>query len=180
MIDKLERLLLKWFKAEPKDTYLQLLKQFESNDNTISNLPKMLVAFWERVDLRDFENGPGYRDMMDISIKVRHKSVSELTAMIIRATWSIAQEDLESVREISVNEFATYHDLTLDDYFSNIVGGSINFYTGVQNLRGVILAHGEVIENVTDTYYTRLLNRMYNDILSVTITIIENMRNTSS
>lgn len=176
MIDKIERLLLKWVRATPKQTYLKLLSQFEKHDATINQIPLMLVEFWRKVDVNDFADGPSFRDMMYVNFRARHKTISDLYGLLIRATANIAQDDTDALNEISVNEFATYHEMTLDDYFAGVNGGSVNYFNGVSELKRLMLAHGEVIENLTNGYHCRVLNRMYNDILTVTVTIIENMK----
>lgn len=176
MIDKIERLLRCWTKTTPKNTYLKLLEQFETSEASITTLPMMLVEFWRRVDLKHFEQGPSYRDLMYEQLSVRHKSITELIGILILATGSLAQDDDTSIHEISVNQFASFEDITMDDYFAGVRGGSVTYYDGVAQLKRHILNHGDVIENMQSGYHCRMLNRMYNDILSVTVSIITRMK----
>ncbi|ABY63084.1 hypothetical protein ST201phi2-1p256 [Pseudomonas phage 201phi2-1] len=176
MIDKIERLLRRWSKSTPKATYFKYLEQFEKADTSITTLPIMLVEFWRRVDLKHFETGPTLKEMMYEKVHVRHKSISELAAILAMATGSLAQDDENFIHEISINQFAVFEDLTMDDYFANSKGGSVSYSEGVAILRQAMLAHGDVIENMPPGYHCRMLNRMYNDILNVTVTIVNQMK----
>lgn len=176
MRDIIERLLRRWSKSSPKETYLKWLEQFESTDNTISTLPMMLVEFWRRVDLKHFEVGPTYRDMMYEQINARHKTITELIRILALSTGAIAQDDDSYIYEISINQFATFESITMDDYFAGIGNGSVTYYDGVTQLKKYMLQHGEVIENMQLGHHCRMLNRMYNDILSVTVSIIKQMK----
>lgn len=176
MIDFIERLLNRWFKSSPKDTYLKWLEQFDTTDATITTLPMMLVEFWNRVDLAHFTNGPTYKDMMNVKIHVRHSTIAQLESILMLATGAIAQDDEPAIHEISVNQFATFETMSMDDYFAGLTGGSIPYYTGVSRLKEAMARHGEVIEHNTSSYHCRMLNRMYNDILSVTVTMIQQMK----
>lgn len=176
MIDKLERLLRKYFNATPKDTYLKLLEQFDQPSCTIATLPGMLVEFWKRIDIEHFRNGPTFRDMMYSNMSVRHKNISELQNILMLATGAIAQEDEEAIHEISVNQFATFTEMTVDDYFAGLNGGSVPYLTGVVALKEAMTKLGQVLEHETSSYHCRMLNRLYNDILSVTTTIIHQMK----
>lgn len=176
MRDKIERLLKRWFKATPRDTYLKYLEQFESTDATITTLPYMLVEFWNRVDLKHFENGPTFKDMMYEKVHVRHKTISELIGIITLATGSLAQDDENSIHEISINQFASYEDITMDDYLAGTRGGSVTYYETVKQLKSAMSKLADVLENTPPGYHCRMLNRMYNDILSVTVSIIQQLK----
>lgn len=176
MRDKIERLLWRWFKATPRDTYQRYLEQFESTDTSITKLPYMLVEFWNRVDLKHFENGPTFRDMMYEQVHVRHKTITDLIGIITLATGALAQDDDQAIYEISVNQFAVTEDITMDDYFSSAKGGSVTYYDAVSQLKHTMKRFGEVIENLPSGYHCRMLNRMYNDILSVTVSIISQLK----
>lgn len=175
MIDKIERLLRKWTKTTPKATYRKYLEQFDTTEVTITTLPYMLVEFWNRIDLTDFEKGPSFRDMMYEKVHVRHKTISDLVGILSLATGSLVQDDENKIHEISINQFAAFEDLTMDDYFSGTRGGSITYTDGVRMLHRAMIEHGEVISNMSPGYHCRMLNRMYNDILSVTVSIVNQM-----
>ncbi len=176
MIDKIERMLKRWTRTTPKDTYKKYLEQFEKADTTITVLPYMLVEFWNRVDLSHFDNGPTFKEMMYEKVHVRHKTIVELTNILSLATGSLAQDDENAIHELSVNQFATVEDITMDDYFAGIRGGSITYLDGVTMLKNAINKHGDVIENMPPGYHCRMLNRMYNDILSVTVSIVNQLK----
>lgn len=176
MIDKIEQLLRRWTKSTPKATYLKYLEQFETADTTITTLPYMLVAFWNKVDLAHFENGPTFKEMMYETVHVRHKTISELVSILAMATGSLAQDDENYIHEISINQFAAYEDRTMDDYFGGVRGGSVTYLEGVRMLKQAMTRHAEVIENMPPGYHCRMLNRMYNDILSVTVSIINQLK----
>lgn len=176
MRDKIERLLGRWFNIRPQDTYKKYLEQFETNDATISTLPYMLVEFWNRVELKHFENGPTFRDMMYEKVHVRHKTISELISILTLATWALAHDDENSIHEISINQFATFEDITMDDYFAGARGGSVTYYEAVRQLKDGMSNLGDVIENMPPGYHCRMLNRMYNDILSVTVSIVNQLK----
>lgn len=176
MIDKIERLLKRWTKATPKATYKKYLEQFDTVDATITTLPYMLVEFWNRVDLAHFENGPTFRDMMYEKVHVRHKTISELVSILTLATGSLAQDDENSIHEISLNQFASFEDITMDDYFAGVRGGSVTYLEGVRMIKTAMSRHSDVIENMPPGYHCRMLNRMYNDILSVTVSIVNQLK----
>lgn len=176
MIDKIKRLFKKWTKITPKDTYKKYLEQFDTVDATITTLPYMLVEFWERIDLDHFENGPTFRDMMYEKVHVRHKTITELVSILALATGALAQDEENSIHEISLNQFASFEELTMDDYFAGPRGGSVTYLEGVRMLKTAMKQHGDVIENTPPGYHCRMLNRMYNDILSVTVSIVNQLK----
>lgn len=176
MIDKFGRLFKKWTKTTPKDTYQKYLEQFETAETTITTLPYMLIEFWNRVNLEDFKNGPSFKEMMNQSIHVRHKSISELNNILLMATGALVHDDESAIHEISVNQFATLEQLTLDDYFAGVRGGSVTYLDGVTQLKNAMKCHADVIENMPPGYHCRMLNRMYNDILTVTVTLINQLK----
>lgn len=176
MREIIERLLARWTKSTPRDTYLKYLEQFESANATITTLPYMLTEFWNRVNLKHFENGPTFKDMMYVKIHVRHKTISELTGIMMLATGSLAQDDENSIHEISINQFATNETITLDDYLAGIRGGSVTYYDAVKQLKEAVAKLADVLENTPPGYHCRMLNRMYNDILSVTVTLMQQLK----
>lgn len=175
MIDFIERLVARWTKTTPKQTYLKLLEQFEGPQATMVTLPMMLVEFWQRVKPFHFMKGPDARDMMYIDVETRHTSIGELTRLMSLVTGALVQEDESAVMDIAKEQFATPRKMTLDDYFAGADGGTLLFSEGVSNLRTAIILHGLGIENLNPTYHSRVMNRMYNDILYITKVIIENM-----
>lgn len=175
MIDFIERLVARWTKTTPKQTYLKLLEQFEGPQASMVNLPGMLVEFWTRLKPLQFQNGLDARDMMYIDIETRHASIGELWRLMNLVTGALVQEDEAAVMDIAKEQFANYRKMTLDDYFAGADGGSLSFYEGVLNLKNAIVLHGLGIENLNSTYHSRVMNRMYNDILYITKVIIENM-----
>lgn len=176
MIDKIRRLLEKWTATSPRDTYLKYLEQFESVDTTITTLPYMLVEFWNRVDLKHFEQGPTLKDLMYEKVHVRHKNLSEMISIVTLATAALAHDDETEIHEISINQFATYADITMDDYLTGIRGGSITYYDAVKQFKSCMAKLADVLENTPPGYHCRMLNRMYNDILSVTVSMINQMK----
>lgn len=176
MIDFIERLVLRWFKATPKKTYLKYLEQFEQPSTSILDTPEMLVEFWERVDLRHFINGPSAKDMMYINVTTRHKDLGELVNLMTIATNALVRDDEETVMEISRNEFSTLTTMSLDDYYRVKDMGLLDFRTGVAVLKEAVRWHGINIENLQTKYHARVLNKMYNDILYVTRAMIDNMK----
>ena len=176
MIDKLTRLLDKWLKTTPKDTYTKLLEQFDGPNAGMTELPVMLIEFWQRVKLGHFIEGPDAREMMYLSIEPRHSTISELVSIVTLATNSLIHEDEASVMDISTDQFMIYKNITLDDYFIGTNGRSISFYEGVRTIKELMVYHNRFIENAPSNYHCRVLNRMYNDILTVTRVIIANMK----
>lgn len=175
MIDFIERLVARWTKTTPKQTYTALLAQFEGPQASMVTLPNMIVEFWYRLKPAHFQNGPGVRDMMYIDVETRHASIGELTRLMNLVTGALVQEDEAAVMDLAKEQFATYRKMTLDDYFAGADGGSLSFYEGVLSLKNAIILHGLGIENLNPTYHSRVMNRMYNDILYITKVIIENM-----
>lgn len=175
MIDFIERLVARWTKTTPKQTYQKLVEQFEGPEASMVNLPRMLVEFWTRLKPEHFKGGPTARDMMYIDIETRHDSIGELIRLISLVTAALVQEDETSVMEIAKERFAVNRKMTLDDYFAGITGGSIDYFEGVLKLQIAILTHGLGVENLNPSYHSRVMNRMYNDILYITKVIIENM-----
>jgi hypothetical protein len=176
MIDKLARLLDKWLKTTPKDTYTKLLEQFDGPDVGMTDLPTMLVEFWGRIKLGHFVEGPNAREMMYLSIEPRHSTLSELVSIVTLATNALIHEDDATVTEISTDQFMIRKSITLDDYLIGVSGRSISFYEGVRTIKELMVYHNRFIENAPSNYHCRVLNRMYNDILTVTRVISDNMK----
>jgi hypothetical protein len=175
MIEFIERLVARWTGTTPKKTYLKLFEQFDAPQVGIVNLPGMLVEFWQRVKPDHFTNGPTPRDMMYIDVETRHASLGELCRLMNLVTGALVQEDDATVMDISKEQFAAVRKMTLDDYFAGADGGSLSFREGVLDLKNAIILHGLGIENLNPTFHSRVMNRMYNDILYITKVIIENM-----
>lgn len=176
MIDKLERLLDKWFKTTPKDTYTKLLEQFEQPHVGIPELPVMLCEFWKRLRVGHFHGGPTPRDMMYIPLELRHETIGGLVATLQLASGAIVHDDEGMLMEISQTQFQQIHKITFDDYFSGVRGVPLSFNDGVRQIKQAMEVHADAIENLTSTYSSRVLNRMYNDILVVTRALIANMK----
>lgn len=175
MIDLIERLVARWTKTTPKQTYQKLLEQFDGPQATMVILPTMLVEFWQRVKPFHFMKGPDARDMMYIDIETRHSSIGELTRLMALVTAALVQEDEVAVMEIAKEQFATTRKMTLDDYFAGADGGTLLFEEGVRNLKNAIIVHGIGVENLNPSFHSRVMNRMYNDILYITRVIVDNM-----
>lgn len=175
MIDFIERLVLKWTKATPKQTYLKLLEQFDHPTTTMVILPQMLIEFWKRVEPKHFQNGPSVRDMMYIDLETRHENIGELVRLLTLVTGALIQEDDETVIEIAKEQFAIKRNTTMDDYFGGVGVGSVSYIDGVRIIQTAINNHGRNIETLNPSYHSRVLNRMYNDILTVTRAIINNL-----
>lgn len=175
MIEFIERLVARWTGTTPKKTYLKLFEQFEGPQASMVNLPGMLVEFWLRVKSDHFTNGPTPRDMMYIDVETRHSSIGELCRLMNLVTAALVQEDDTTVMDIAREQFAAVRKMTLDDYFAGADGGTLSFREGVMQLKSTIIQHGLGIENLNPTYHSRVMNRMYNDILYITKVIIENM-----
>lgn len=175
MIDFFERLVVRWTKTTPKQTYTKLLEQFDLPSTTMVTLPQMIVEFWNRLEPKHFLNGPSVRDMMYIDIESRHENIGELVRLLTAVTAALVQDDEATVMEIAKDQFASKRTVTLDDYFGGIGIGSLPFTEGVTVIKQAILNHGRNIETLSSTFHSRVLNRMYNDILAVTRVIVNNM-----
>lgn len=174
MIDFIERFLLRWTKATPKDTYAKLLEQFDQPHATMVNLPEMLVNYWAQIEPLQFEGVLSVRDMMYIDISPRHENIGELVRLMTAATGALVEDDDETLMEISKSEFAVNRNMTLDDYFGGM--GSLTFIEGVRAIKYAVENHGRNIENLNPSYHARVLNRMYNDILYVTRVIVAQLK----
>jgi hypothetical protein len=176
MIDKLVSLLDRWLKTTPKQTYKKLLEQFDSPEAGIGNLPEMLVEFWNRVNVGHFIEGPDVRQLMYINLECRHSSITELTSIITYVTNALIHDDEAVVMGVSQDLFIVNNPTTLDDYLITQGHTSMSFHDGVNALKTAVLYHNRYLENAPTTYHCRVLNRMYNDILTVTRTLIDNMK----
>lgn len=176
MIDKLVRLLDRWLKTTPKDTYLKLLEQFDDpNKNSMTNLPVMLNEFWTRLNPGHFVVGPTPREMMYIDIETRHSDLMNLGVLITVATNALIHEDDKVVMDLSTNEFMVIKKQSLDDYFTGPSGVSVSYHDGVVQLKKAMAYHYQYLENAPSNHHCRVMNRMYNDILTVTRLIVKNM-----
>lgn len=175
MITKLYRLLDRWLTPVPKETYKKLLSQFDLPSAGMAELPMMLHEFWDRLKPEHFKVGPSMRDMMYISLECRHDNIAQLKLLVTMATNSLIHEDDSTVMELATDLFMVNTTKTMDDYFQGTQGLTLSFYDGVVAVKEIMAYHYRYLENAPSSYHCRVLNKMYNDILTVTRLIVDNM-----
>lgn len=175
MIDKIACLINRWFNTTHKDTYTKWLEQFDLPSTGMSELPMMLVEFWRRLNTDHFITGPSVREQMSTHLELRHKTIGDLAITITYATNALIHDDEQIVMEVAKDKFIIKSTLTLDDYLMNGLGSSLSYHATVELLKNTMAYHYTYLENTPSNYHSRVLNRMYNDILSVTRLLIANM-----
>lgn len=158
-----------------KKRYLELLSELEHPHVTLEHLPVMLTSFWTQFDVRTLDSISA-QDWMYISTELNHENIAVLIYAIQDFTNAIAQDDYRVIEKAAMEQFKTPKRLDMDSYLSGLRGEVLKPREALQALKDNLVRHGEIIENIQQLAYRRLLNRFYRDVQTLTILLVNNIK----
>ncbi|BEG72448.1 hypothetical protein [Pseudomonas phage PA1C] len=175
MINTLRRWLRVFQPVSKKQLYSALLDQFEDEGVRRDNYPIMLAELWNRIDVKDFgEISP--RDMMAVNMELRHTNVTYLIEQMNVINTMVSTGDQAALEQISKNEFTQFSRVNLDEYFADARGYSVDIVDSLEKLKTYLDKHAMILETQTASFYRRVLGRVYHDILVLTQTLVDTMK----
>lgn len=158
-----------------KEQYLKQLSEFDHPLVTIEHVPVMLVAFWKGFDPTLLSTITA-REWMYITTVVRHSNIAELIYAVQDFTNAVAQDDYGTIELAAKERFRIASVIDMDTYIVGINGEAIDPIEAITALKNNLSRHGDIIDTVPGLAYRRFLNSFYNDILSLTVTLVNNIK----
>lgn len=172
MIAIFKRRLKGWAQRKRKREYHARLEHMDNGDMRPEEFPVLLKEFWHRLDLDDIVN-LDIRHLMGVQMQIRHPSISSLIDSMLEVNDLVAHENDAALMRIAKNEFLKSHDIYLDAYFVDALKQSVDVKQSIIRLQGLVVVHCGLLEQVSESHYQRLLNRLYYDILTVTRSLVD-------
>ena len=155
-----------------KRYYLKQLEQFSDIESRIEVMGEMTIELWRRMDPVVLSN-QNPRTMMAVNFFCRHPNITMLIESYRHMTWAIAAGDEDAIKRVTESEFSKPIPMNLDTYFSDAQGYMVGVEEKIRELREVIVAHGELLDQLESRKYRRLLSRMYYDTYMLTQALVE-------
>ena len=175
MIDTLRRWFCVFKTLSKKEHYTALLEQFEDDGANRLDYPLMLAELWNRIDVKAFDSITP-RDMMAINMNLRHTNITYLLDQLNSINTLISIGDQNTREHIGKNEFTQFERVNLDEYFADNHGFTVEVIPSLEKLKHYLDKHALILETQTSSFYRRILGRVYHDILVLTQTLVDNMK----
>ncbi|AEH03622.1 hypothetical protein AVT69_gp197 [Pseudomonas phage PhiPA3] len=170
--------LRQWWRglsATPKQKYTRWLEEINEIPTLSEELPDALVELWRRIDV-DAISRQNPRVMMSAFFELRHANIQELIQTLHQVNDHVASGSASKIEYLSKNDFIKHREMSLDNYFVDAENYAVDIKEHLSQLKDLLITHGQILEIKEESFYRRMLGRLYFDVLALTETLVKHMQ----